>query len=102
MPNSTVSEGEIKNHHPNNVSEQITFLKIDPKQQPDNVEKIRLMPALQHLKSYIKTQVLASNRIDDWYAEYKVVYKIEHYKDRYKIKQQLRKNIWQHMDYDLQ
>ena len=104
MPNSTVSE-EIKNyHHPNNVSEQIIFLKIDPKHQPDNVEKILLDACLATPKIMLdKNPSSRLNRIDDWYAEYKVVYKIEHYKDRYKIKQQLWKNIWQHMDYaDLQ
>ena len=64
------------------------------------MEKILLDACLATPKIILdKSPSSRLNRIDDWFAEYKIVYKIENYTDRYKIKQQLWKNIWQHMDY---
>ena len=101
FPNSTVSEGQIKNYYsPNTLNRQSISLKIDPKHAPKDVEKILMDACLSTKKVLIDDDPLTRlNQIDEWYAEYKVIYSINDFLDRKNIKQQLWKNIWAHLDY---
>ena len=101
FPNSTVSEGQIKNYNsPTSVTRQTILVKIDPLHRPKDVEKILLDACLACSNTLLSDEPYAKlHHIDDWFAQYKLSYSISDFQNRGIIKQEVWKNVWTHLDY---
>ena len=84
FPNSTVSEGQIKNYNsPTSVTRRTILVKIDPLHRPKDVEKILLDACLACSNTLLSDEPYAKlHHIDDWFAQYKLSYSISDFQNR--------------------